>query len=88
MADEPKENDARFDYGDERDEGATPIAAATPSAKNVPMVDEDTKLRIRPGEKTPDPGEDNAVRVPESEWQQHNRRKDTATARANDEPID
>lgn len=53
---------------------------------SIERVKKDTKLRIRPGEKTPDPGDDNPVRVPQREWDAHNRRIDTATAHATEEP--
>lgn len=89
MPKEPTSKRGRFDYGDEHDEGAPPSAAARPSARDVQTVDEETSLRIRPDEKTPEPGNEGAVRVPEAEWEEHNRRKDTATALAtDDEPIE
>jgi hypothetical protein len=54
------------------------------------VVDEDTPLRIRPDERTPPEGHDPVpVHVPEKEWLEHGRRKDTATGLATeDEPVE
>lgn len=71
---------------DDEIRGAPPSGVDRPSARRVKHVDEDTELRIRQDERTPDPGEHNAVAVPEEEWEQNNRRKDSATALARDQP--
>lgn len=50
-------------------------------------VDDDTELRIRPDERTPPEGhEAGPVEVPESEWEEHGRRSDTAHRLARDQP--
>lgn len=53
-----------------------------PPRREGPQVTDETDLRIRPDEKTPEPGNRHAVPVPEKEWEAHNRRKDTATGQA------
>ena len=74
------------DRRDRRPGGAPPSGADTPAPEGQRLVDEDTPLRIRPDEKVPPPGDDRPVRVPERAWEENNRRQDTATRLAKDEP--
>lgn len=51
------------------------------------LVDEDTKLRMKRGERLPRAGHEGLKEVGESTWDKHGERKDTAIGRIfDDEP--